>query len=167
MSKLGHDFDVIPAAIPADLAGGATTGARLHLANYSGVAIVFYKGAGAAGEAPTVTIQEHNAATAGTSQNLAVVDRFYKKEAAALDGSDLWVEVTQTAAATVTDADWDDANEVLVVIEVEAAELSDGFEWISANVDDPGVGAQLATVLYIPYNLAVQRAPDKLVDPNA
>lgn len=167
MAKLGQDFDIIPAVTPVNLAAGASTGARLHLRNYEGACIVFYKATGGAAEAPTITIQEHNAATAGTSQNLVVVDSFHKKEEATLDGDETWTAVTQTAAATVTDADWDDANEVLVAIQVEATELSDGFEWISANVDDPGVTSQVAAVLYVAYGLNIQRKPENLANPNA
>lgn len=63
MAKLGQDFDVVPAVTPVNLAAGASTGARLHLRNYDGAAIVFYKAVGGAAEAPTITVQEHNAAT--------------------------------------------------------------------------------------------------------
>ena len=163
---LGAGFDVGSVIVPIDLAAGANTGHRIHLENYGAVAFVGYLNNGTAAEAPTFTLQEHNAASGGTSQNLAVIDKYYQKEEAALDGDETWTEVTQTAAATVTDADWDDANEVVVVFEVRAEQLSDGFEWVSVNIADTGT-AHVGAVLAIMYDLKVQRAPQNLPNPNA
>lgn len=165
MGKLGYHFDVVPGITPVNLAAAANTGERLRLRDYGGVAIVFFKAAGGAGEAPTVDVREHNAASSGTSQDLDVVERYFKKEAATLTSAAAWVEVTQSAASEVTDADWDDANEVLVVIEVEATSLSDGFDWISADVPDVGTTAQVGCLLYIPYELAWPSAPQDLLTP--
>lgn len=167
MGKLGQDFDVLAGFTPVNMAAAANSGHRVHMKNYGGLAIVFYKAAGGAGEAPTIDVQEHDAATSGNSQDLDVVTTYYKKEEATLDGDEQWTKVTQSAASEVTDADWDDANEVLVVIEVEAEDLSDGFEWLSADVADVGTTAQVGTLLYIGYDLKVQRAPEALAQPNA
>jgi hypothetical protein len=169
VEALGRLFDVIPAVTPVDLdSAGTNTGARLHLQNYGGVAIVFYRGQGVAAENPTLTVREHNANTGGTSADLEVVTHWFKKEAATLDGSETWEEVVESSATDdITDAEWDDGSESIAVIQVEASQLSDDFEWISANVDDPGTGEHLGAVFYIAYDLAVQRAPDNLADPNA
>ncbi|MGH9252233.1 MAG: hypothetical protein ACRD0W_22360, partial [Acidimicrobiales bacterium] len=105
---------------------------------------------------------------AGTSQNLATITQYYTKSEAALDGDETWTKVTQSASQTITNADWDDALQVLAVIEVEAEELSDGFEWISLNIADPGAGTgQEGCVFYVMYDLAIQRAPENLAQPNA
>ncbi len=167
VNGLGRVFDVFHCVTPVDLAAGASTGARIHLKNYDSVAFVFYKATGGAAEAPTLTLQEHTANTGGTSTNLAVIDTYYQKEEATLDGDETWTKVTQTAAATVTDADWDDANEVMVVFEVHADQLSSGYEWVSVNIDDPGTTAQVAGLLAIGYNLRQQRTPANLPQPNA
>ncbi len=162
---LGRVFDVGSVIVPIDLATGNNTGHRIHLHNAEGIAFVGYLNNGTAGEAPTFVVQEHDANTSGNSQDLDVVDTYYQKEASALDGTQAWTKVTQTAG-DVTDADWDDANEVLVVFEVQASELSDGFEWISVNVADPGT-AHVGAVLAILYGLNVQRAPENLAQLNA
>ena len=166
MAKLGQDFDIGTGIIPVDLADGTNTGHRLHLKNYGGVCFVGYIAVGTAAQAPTFTVQEHDAATAGTSQNLVVVATYYEKTELALDGDEAWAKSTQTAAATVTDATWDDAGQSLIAFEVEADQLSDGFDWLSVNIGDPGT-AHLGCVFHVMYDLATQRAPANLAQPNA
>jgi hypothetical protein len=163
--KLGQDLDILSGIVPVDLGTAANTGHRVHMTNYGGLTVVGFLATGTAAQAPTFSVQEHDAATAGTSQALAVVDRYYTKAEATLDGDETWVETLQTAAATVTDATWDDANQVLVAFSIEAEELSDGFEWLSVDVADPGT-SHIGAVLYVPYDLKIQRAPQDLADAN-
>lgn len=163
---LGRIFDVFHQIAPVDLATAANTGDRVHMKNYDGIAFVGYLNTGTAGEAVTFDVQEHDAKTAGNSADLDVVATYYYKEEADLDGDETWTKATQTAASEVTDADWDDANQVLVVFEVNADQLSAGYEWVSVNVADPGT-AHVGCVLGIGYGLRQQRAPENLPQPNA
>lgn len=171
MNGLGRIFD-IGSGIPvvADLAAGANTGHRIHMRNYESLAVVFNKGLASAGtDTVTLTLQEHNAATGGTSQNLPTIDEFYVKSEASLDGDEAWVRNTQAKAATValTGATYATL-QALVVFEVEAASLSAGFEWLSVNIADPGAGGTIpGAVLYLAHDLKVQRRPDRLAQPNA
>lgn len=167
MKGLGRLFDIAHAIAPVDLAGGAGTGARIHMRNYETLAVVIYKEAGADAEPVTFTLQEHDAATGGVSQNLAVIDTYYHKTEATLDGDEQWVEVTQAAAATVAQASGDSDMQALIVFEVEASSLSDGFEWLSVNSSDVTTAGQLGAVLYVPHGLKIQRQPDLLAQPNA
>lgn len=171
MRGLGRVFDIGSAVAPvADLAAGAQTGHRLHLKNYGGVAIVGYMGAVSAGTDTFVPdIQEHTAATGGTSRDLDVVTTWYIKNEASLDGDETWTKVTQSAASEVslTGATYA-ATQLLVVIEVEATSLSDDCEWISVDEADPGAGGTRAgCFFYVMYDLAIQRAPENLAQPNA
>ena len=163
---LGRSFDVLHQITPVDLADGANSGARINMKNYEGVAFVGYLATGTAGENPTFDVKEHTAKTGGTSADLDVIATYYQKEEATLDGDETWTKVTQTAASEVTDADWDDANEVLVVFEVEADQLTDGYTHVSVDVADPGT-AHIGCVLAIGYGLQVQRTPGNLAQPNA
>lgn len=171
MNGLGHKFDIGPGInVVADLAAGANTGNRFHLRNYETVAIVLNKGVASAGtDDVVITLQEHNANTGGTSQNLAVVtEYFYKRHATSL--ADIaWTRVTQSAGATVTLTGATYATlKAAVVFEVEAASLSDGFQWVSVNIADPGSGGTIpGAVLYVAHGLKVRRRPDLLVQPNA
>lgn len=173
MNGLGRLFDIGSCIMPvADLAAGANTGHRIHLRNYETVAVVFAKGAASAGtDSVVLTLQEHNAATGGTSQNLAVITDWYMKtEAAPMDGDEAWTETTQAAGATLTlsNAVMPAANQGIAVFEVEAGSLSAGFEWISVNIADPGSGGTIpGVVLYVPHGMKIERRPDLLAQPNA
>ena len=164
---LGADFDIGACITPVNLQTGTNNGHRIHLANYGAVTFVGYLANGSAGNAPVFDLQEHDANTAGTSQDLDVIDEYWHKEAASLAGTETWTRNTQTAASEVTDADWDDANEVLIAFKVRAEELSDGFEWVSIQVAQPGGGSPLGCVLAIMHDLKVARSPQNLVQPNA
>ncbi len=163
---LGFGFDIGSVIVPIDLQDGTNTGHRIHMQNYGAITFVAYIGIGTAAQAPTFDLQEANALTGGTSQDLDIVDEYWQKEEAVLDGDETWARVTQTAASEVTDADWDDANQVLVAFTVRAEQLSDTYEWVSVNVAQPGT-AHIGCVFAIMHDLKVMRAPQNLVQPNA
>lgn len=173
---LGKDFDVLHGIAPVLLATGANTGARVHMRNYSGLAIVAYFGVGTAAEPVTINVKQHTAATGGTSSDFDVagvatttpITEYYVKSEATLDGDEQWAKVTHDASNTITNADWDDALQGLVVVQVNASDLADGYEWVSADIPDTGSTAgHPGCLLYIGYGLKHQRAPESLVQPNA
>lgn len=160
MNGLGRLFDLGTGVAPVDIAGGAQTGNRIHLRNFETLAVVFFKEAGAAAEATTLTLQEHNASAAGTSQNLAVIDEYFLKSEATLDNDEAWTRVTQAAAATLVPAVSD--TQQIICFEVEAASLSDGFRYVSVSTADTTTAGQIGSILYIAHGLKVQRRPDSL-----
>lgn len=168
---LGKDIDVCHAIAPVDLEGGANTGARLHLKNYAGVLFVAYAGAGTANDDLAIDVQEHTAASGGTSQDLDVVTAYWYKNETTLDGDEAWTKVTQSAASEIADvggAGTSAETQNLLAFAVYADQLSDGYEWISINIPDLGsAGAKLGCALMIPFGLKVQRAPENLAQPNA
>lgn len=170
MRALGNVIDIGSGIVTvADLAAGANTGHRLHMRNYDTVGVLFHKNIHSAGTDNIVlTLQEHNAASAGTSQNLAAITDFYVKSEAALDGDEAWVENTQAAGATLTLAGATYGPlQALVYFDIEAGALSAGFEWISVNIADPGSGGTIpGGVFYIMSGLKIQRRPDLLAQPN-
>lgn len=169
MERLGYHFDIGTTVVPVDAAAGAQTGVRTHLRNYDAVAFVCLLGAAASGvEDVTFTLREADAATGGTVQDLATIDHYYRKAEATLDNDETWTKVTQAAGAGVTVAGASFATQqVIIAIEVSADELSDGFEWVQINVTDPGTVARLVAVVPVMHDLAVQRAPQNLANPNA
>ena len=171
MRGLGKDFDICSGVVPiADLASGAQTGHRVHMKNYAGIAIVGFMGAVSAGTDTFVPdVQQHTAATGGNSADLDVVTTWFYKGEASLDGDETWTKVTQAAASEIslTGATYA-ALQMIIVAQVEAVSLSDGYEWISVDQADPGSGGTRAgCYFYIPYGLTIQRAPDNLAQPNA
>jgi hypothetical protein len=162
MRAVGRLFDLSAGFAPVDTQTGANTGLRICMRNYDGVAFVLYKGAGTGTDAPVFTLQEHNASTAGTSQNLAVITEYLRKSATTLAGTETWTRTTQTAAATLT-LTGEATKQGIYVIEVMTPQLSDGFSYLSLSVADTGsAGAQLAGLLAIPYDLKVMRKPANL-----
>jgi len=173
MRALGNVIDITTGINPvADIAAGANTGKRVHMRNYDTLGVLFTKNAASAGtDSVILTVREHSANTGGTSQNLAcITDYYYKSLAAALAGTEVWVEATQAAGATLTltNAIIPAANQALVYFDIEAGALSAGFEWLSIDIPDPGSGGTiLGGVFYIMSGLKIQRRPDRLAQPNA
>lgn len=167
MKGLGFRFDIGSAFTPVDFnTSDAATGHRLHLRNYDSVAFVLFKGAGTAGADPVITVQEHNANTGGTSQDLVAIDEYFYKAETTLDGDETWTRATQTLAATASVDTWAEV-ELIAVIEVDSQQLSAGFEWVSCNIAATVANAQLVSGLYIMTGLKIQRRPDLLAQPNA
>lgn len=160
MKGLGRLFDIGTGVAVVDIAGGAQTGMRCLFRNFETLTVVFFKEAGPAAEATTLTLQEHNALSAGTSQNLAVITEYYLKSEATLDNDEAWSRVTQAAAATITPAASD--TQQILAFEVEAASLSDGFRYVSVSTADTTTAGQLGGILYIAHGLKIQKRPDQL-----
>lgn len=96
-----------------------------------------------------VTIQEANAPTGGTIQNLAVITEYYTQN------NGVWTRVTQAAAATATAATGG-----LLSVFVPQGALSDGFGYLAAS---HGTG----TILAVMADLDVRRFPPNLRDVRA
>jgi hypothetical protein len=166
MEGLGRLFDVGTCVVPVDInTSDAATGQRISMAGHSGIAIIAHCLAGGADDI-TFDIQQATAYTSGTSNDLdstnsaSGIDHYYIKAETALDNDEAWVKVSQTAASevVVVGATYG-TQQKLIVIQVGADQLADGFGWISVNVACTTSTSQLLTVLYLPYDLAVQRTP--------
>ncbi|MFC7817559.1 hypothetical protein ACFUTR_23295 [Streptomyces sp. NPDC057367] len=164
MDGLARLFDVGTCFAPVDLSTAGATGKRLSIKGASATAVMVSLAAAASGtETVTLTLKEHTASSAGTTQDLAVIDHYWIKAEATLDNDEAWTKVTQTAAATValTGATYA-TQEALVIIPVNTASVSDGYTHISLDASDPGTVARLASAQYLPHDLLVQRAPEML-----
>ena len=163
---LGRLFDISNALSIVDLNTAANTGNRIHMKGYRGVSFVFFGDAGTDGGDVAMDLQEHNAATGGTSQDLDTITDYFKKEETTLDGDEVWTKVSQTAASEITAVDASAEKENIYVVEVGAEQLSDGYEWISMNVPDVGQ-AKVGGILAILWGLDAERTPANLPEPNA
>lgn len=123
-----------------DLNGGVT-GDRVHLAEH-GHATFFHFNEDGTG-AVTLTFQEHTAGTGGTSANLAVVTDYWSMSHATdiLTAGLTWTHNTQTAAASIDTTDVLDNAEMLIAVDFESSQLSDGSAWISCNITEDYGGA--------------------------
>ena len=162
MRALGRLIDLGVGFVPVDTQTGANTGKRIALKGATGISFVLFKGAGSGTDVPVWTLQEHNAASAGTSQNLAAITAWHYKSATTLAGTEAWSSSTQAASATLT-LTGEATKQGIYVVEVDASSLSDTFTHVSMSIADTGAaGAQLGCMLYVLHDLVVQRAPANL-----
>lgn len=169
--QLGRQIDVLTGIQTiADLAGQANTGFRVNMKNYGSLIAVFYANAVSAGtDTFVVDWQQHTALTGGTSADLDVITEWFIKTETTLDGDEVWARVTQSVASEIsmTGATYS-ATQVVMVSEITADQLSDGYTHASVDIADPGAGGtRVGGVLYIGTNLGVQRRLDLLAQPNA
>ena len=161
---LGRLFDISVGAVPTDAVAGAITGKRVSLRNAGGCTIVVVT-TGASTDITDVDLQQHTASSGGTTADLDIIDHYYYKSEATLDGDETWTKGTQTAASEITNVGAA-SEELLLVIEVDARSLSDGYDYISLDIPDLGTnGTRHCAILYLLRDLAVQRTPANLVAP--
>lgn len=164
-SALGRLFNVSVGAVPTDAVAGAITGNRIHLKDCGGVSFIVVA-TGASTDRLDLDLQEHNAASGGTSQDLDIITKAYYQTEATLDGDETWTEWSQSAASEITDIGGA-SEQQLVVVEVRAEQLSDGFEWVSLNVPDLGTnGTKHVAILNVAHDLMVMRKPTNLANLN-
>lgn len=162
IERLGMDFDVSQGWTPQDFHSAGVTGAWVSLKNAEGVYFVVQMKAGTSSENATLTLQEAEDASGTGAKNLAVIDHYWLKKNATptddLTGAEVWVEVTQAAAATVvaTSADYE-----LFAIPVLAEDLSAGFAYVNLSIGTTA-DAQIANCLAIVQGLKVERSPANL-----
>lgn len=161
MDAVGRLFDVGLGWAPVD-AQSAQTGKRVWLGGASGCTILVIKAAGTAGDDHSYALQQHTAASSGTSSDLNAISYYYVKQETALDNDESWEKFTQTADDDITDAGAAGTSaeqQQIIAIEVDAAQLSDGYAWISLNSGGEGSNAQLSTCIYLLHGLRHQRTP--------
>lgn len=166
---LGRYFDIVPAIVPVNLNTAGNTGERVNMKDCSGVSIVVFASIGTAASDLAVDVQEANAATGGTIRDLDVVTKYYIKDALSLTAATTWSEISQSATSEIADtggAGTSAEHSQIVVIDVRADQLSDGYKWLSVNIPQPGA-TKLGCAFYIRYGLKVMRKPQNLADSNA
>lgn len=149
---LGQDYDISIGLSPVDTQGGANTGKRINMSLVKSVDVVVIKGAGIAGDDPTVTVRAHTASTGGTSADLDVVTEYHVKRETSLDGDEAWETFSQTAG-DIVDPGGDTTSaeeEQIVVFNVRSDQMPTDKNYLSVDIPDTGLGgAQLASVIYI------------------
>jgi hypothetical protein len=171
MEALGRLFDIGTGWVPVDLntADGAT-GKRISMATCDAITFVVFLAVGATDDV-TLDVQQHTAYVNGTSSDLdsaAVatsygIDHYYIKSEAVLDNDETWARVSQSEASevTLTGATYGDKQNI-VVIEVRASQLGDGYSHVSLVCSSTTSTAHLGACLYFTHELRYQRKPANL-----
>lgn len=161
MEALGRLFDIGLGAVPTDAVAGAITGKRVAMSGANACTIVVVTSGGST-DITDVDLQQHTAYTGGTTADLDVIDHYYYKSEGTLDNDEAWVRGSQSAASEITNVGAA-SEELLLVIEVDAADLSDGYTHISLDIPDLGTnGTRYCAVLYFLHELRYQRKPANL-----
>lgn len=161
---LGASFNIGTVTVPTDAVAGAITGGRTRLRDAE-ICSFLVVATGASTDITDVTLREANALTGGTIQDLAIITSYFYKTATTLDGSEVWSKGTQSAAATITNVGAA-SQQLELIIEVKADQLSDGFQYVSLDVPDLGTnGTRHISIIPILTGLKVQRYPTSLLAP--
>jgi hypothetical protein len=121
-----------------------TANQRFALRDCSGI-LFFLVGA----TSGAMTVQEANAASGGTIQNLPVITEYWTQN------NGVWTRLTQAAAATVTAATGG-----LLAVYIPQGALSDGFSYLAAS-------HATGTIVPVFADLDVKRFPPNLRDVRA
>lgn len=158
--RILEEIQIAEGFVIVDLQTGANTGDWVSLETYNRMAVVFLSAVGTAADDPTLTLQEATDNAGAGAQNLNFT-RIYRKQAAVdLSGTAQWVETTQVAANTFTNATA--AEEDLIwVVEFRSTDLDvdDGYTFLRATVADIGANAQLGYLMYIASEPRYPAAP--------
>jgi len=162
MLGLGRLYDIGLALAPVDLSTAGAVGKRISMLGCSGIDCVLIYAAGTDGDDPVPSLTQYTAYTGGSSATLAIMSTIYRKAETLLDNDESWVKTTQTAAAIMTAVADDAQKQKIYVIHVPASSLTDGYTHITVDQADLSNNAQLAAMIYLKVDLAVQRTPANL-----
>ncbi len=138
------------AAGPVDANTAAITGNRFDMKGFDRVAFIISLAAGTTTTTHGFTLRQHNAASSGTSKDVAVNNPYYHKIGAATN----FTKVDVAVAASVYDLHSilaDSASIVVFEVLAEQLDVDNGFRWVSLDIADSG-GAQLVSVLAVGHN---------------
>tara|TARA_R100000808_G_scaffold5235_1_gene16070 strand:- start:5236 stop:5736 length:501 start_codon:yes stop_codon:yes gene_type:complete len=144
-----ENTQIVSAFAPVDMSAAANDGDWFNCANYQRVVVLFVKGAGTAGDDPTLTITQASDNSGTGEKALTFTDIWYKQDTS-LAATATFTHTTQTAASSYTDATSAE-DQAIWVLEFSTDELdvAGGFTHIQASVGDVGTNAQLGCAIYI------------------
>lgn len=126
----GHLVSVLP---PVDLSGGPLTGDVFNMKNYAHASIIIQGGA-SSGAVSTITVEQCTSAAA--ANNTAIAFSYYACTTGGnAANSDVLGEKT---AATTTGFAMSTTDNIFYVIELDAAQLSDGYNYVAVQFSDAG-----------------------------
>lgn len=131
---------------PVDMNTAAITGARIGLKTGDRVAVVLAMGDSTSATV-TATLNQHTAASAGSSKVLSVANPYYHK----VDAATTFTKVVPGAAASSFDVSSLFANDpgtVVFEILAEQLDVDGGYAWFSVDFAD-SAAAKLGAAIYV------------------
>lgn len=147
--RLVFQIQMVSGILPLDLQT-ARDGDWVSMAQFDHAAVVFFKGAGTAGDNPVLTLEQATDTTGAGGKALTVIDTYHKKQGT-LTAVGQFTKVTQTKASTISFDSNSGAQEGLYVTEFKAVELdtNNSYTCFRARIADTGTNPQLGCVLYL------------------
>ena len=139
------------ALVPVDLNTAANPGTRIKIDAGDRIAYVLTMGDSISATLVELTVNQHNAASGGTSKVCAIANPYFHK-AAALTSFTKVVPTTASETITLTSTFADEPGTIVVEILGENVDVDNGFSWISVDAGDSGA-AKLGAALYIVSDL--------------
>lgn len=149
--KLVENTQICAGFVPVNMATANNTGDWISMKNWGHLAIVIFKGAGAAAEPLTVTVSQATAVAGTNSKALNFTD-LYTKAGADIFAIGTWTRVTQSAGntwAAGSGANGDYQAIYLIEIDAEDLDVGGGFDCVQASIADVGTTSQVGGILYI------------------
>lgn len=164
-SLLIERLNAVSGIAPVNLATGANAGDWVDVSKHQRFAIVFFKGAGTAGDDPTITIKQATDAS-GTGNKALNFTRLWVKQDTLLSTVGKWTAVTKSASNTYTD-DTSAEDQAIWWIEFTYNDLdaNNGYKYVQASIDDVGTNAQLGCVLVLLGDPRYAEAPEDQASP--
>lgn len=164
MGRFVEMSQIVSGFVPVDLAAAAQVGDFISLENFQRAVVLLHKAAGAGGEDPIITLEQAQDVAGTGVKALNFTDAWVKE--GTLNTIGQFTRVTQASANTFTRAIG--ASQAIWVIEFDADDLdvNNGFKTLRASLNDPGVTAQLAGLLYFARDPVYAQAtpPSAIVD---
>jgi len=144
--RLCEEFKIVPLQQPEDPGAGAETFDSFCMKNYSHATIILLFGDNTADNALTIYEGDSDASLGAA---LTFSYRLSSAIAKAANADVLGTEAT-SAALTITAATYEDK---MIVVEIDASELTDGYDWITCKLDGSATEQFIAAVaiLYPKY----------------
>ena len=162
---LGSAFNIGGVSVPVDAAAGnGETGLRVSMKGsiWCSFVVIQNTDAGTTDDL-AVDLQEHNASTGGTSQDLDIITDYYTQSETALDGDETWTLTSQSAASEIAAIAGTAELEIVLVVSVHRDQMSVNFDWLSLNIANLGAtDTQFTAIIPILTGLTVQRTPANL-----
>jgi hypothetical protein len=164
MKRLADEIQIAAGVVPVNLATAANDGDWVSLKHYRHCAVVLFKGAGTAGEDPTLTMEQAQDVS-GTGAKALTFTRIDAKQGASLFTIGEFTRITQAAAATYTNLTLAEDLAILVVeFNAEDLDADGGFDCLRARIADVGAGSQIGAILYLLTDPRYTPPPSAIVD---
>lgn len=148
MARMIDGLNIAAGFVPVNMATAANNGDWVQAKDYESILIVLFKGAGASGEPPTLTVKQASDA-AGTGAKALNFTRVYKKDNADVTTVGQWTEVVAAAGNTYALAAGDTQSIIAVEVKADDLDVANGFCFVQGSVADVGATSQVGGLLYI------------------